>query len=368
MVYCMTVFAWNTSTRYALSSLCNFPVIPWVLPACKYSPPLAKFDGDATTNPPVDFDRLTKTHNKFEEILEESVTSLSLPRQMRRSDALVRDLRTVVQWSQLPSRNQLVTEFDSFSETARMTASRLTKFNSRVGSSVDSVLANARSTKSALNEVVDRSRNSKGHGALSSLLRIFFTPILGKTSSVNIVRDRFFEHTDVIDGEIKLLAEEANALLILLLDLDNHLMAINSIAAQDKNYADRAKAEILAELWSKLGGNKAKIRELESQLDLLRDIDENRKLAVEHVRRTMVKLEEIGEELERVRESIRNPQLSIGRAFMPLGEQIELIEMRVERLNGVRMETREAILADAMRVLDREEETVKNSRNRIESR
>jgi hypothetical protein len=54
--------------------------------------------------PPVEFDQLMTVQSKFEEVLEESAGGVSLPMDMKRGEASIRDLRQLVRYSQLHAK------------------------------------------------------------------------------------------------------------------------------------------------------------------------------------------------------------------------------------------------------------------------
>ena len=57
----------------------------------------------------MEFDQLMTVQSKFEEVLEESAGGVSLPLDMKRGEASVRDLRQLVRYSQLHSKYVYVT-------------------------------------------------------------------------------------------------------------------------------------------------------------------------------------------------------------------------------------------------------------------
>lgn len=91
-----------TNSIYAsLSPLCRIPGVSFLeLPFC----PVYKVDRDHGPPPPVEFDQLMSVQSKFEEVLEESAGGVSLPLDMKRGEASIRDLRQLVRYSNLHSR------------------------------------------------------------------------------------------------------------------------------------------------------------------------------------------------------------------------------------------------------------------------
>lgn len=91
-----------TNTIYAsLSPVCRIPGASLLnLPFC----PVHRVDTSNGPPPPVEFDQLMTVQAQFEEVLEESAGGVSLPMDMKRGEASIRDLRQLVRYSQLHSK------------------------------------------------------------------------------------------------------------------------------------------------------------------------------------------------------------------------------------------------------------------------
>lgn len=91
----------RNSVSSSLSPICRMPGISYLdLPFC----PAYRVDTSNGLPPPVEFDKLMSMQAKFEEVMEESASSVSLPMDMKRGEASIRDLRQLVRYSQLSSR------------------------------------------------------------------------------------------------------------------------------------------------------------------------------------------------------------------------------------------------------------------------
>jgi hypothetical protein len=91
-----------TNSVYAsLSPLCRIPGVSILgLPFC----PAWERGGGEGGQPPVEFDQLMKVQGEFEQIMEESAGRASLPLDMKRGEASIRDLRQLVRYSALHSK------------------------------------------------------------------------------------------------------------------------------------------------------------------------------------------------------------------------------------------------------------------------
>lgn len=323
----------TNSVHNALSPICRFPGASWMsLPFCptRATPELQG---------PAEFDKLVQAQSQFEDVLASTQVGANLPMDMKRSESSIRDLKHVVQYSSLPSRNELVFEFGGFIDTARQASQDLSRFNSRIGRAVDHILSTNRWTLSVIDGI---SAEEAGKGAIakffSNNLNIFapFQPI---SLSRDVLLDQYLRHTGAVEEQISTLITEAQALLTILDNLDGRLDVIASIATRDGIKAQDNKEELFAMLWTKLGGNRSSVAKLEQQLKLLQDVGAYRRLAWGHITSTIVKLQSIRDNLEDLRERVAMPE-TIGNR-VPLEVHIDSITRGVERLEAQRDRSRQ---------------------------
>ncbi|KAL8811771.1 MAG: hypothetical protein Q9223_001444 [Gallowayella weberi] len=319
-----------TSSVYsALSPVCRIPGTSLLnLPICHKT--ISEHQYNKGEEPPAEFDRLLSVQGNFEAILEESAGGVSLPLDMKRSETSLRDLRTILRYSNLPSKSELVFEFDGFIETAGIASNDLQKFNSHVGRAVDNILATARWTKRVLDGVA-LEKGSRGtiSAFFSDRMLAPFQPI--KSTEATVLR-QYTEHTRIVESEINRLIDEAQALLGVLRNLDDRLDVIHGIAVRDDIHAQGSKEETMSQLWTMLGGNRKALGKYNSQLKLLKQVNMYRQIAITHVAGTMLKLQAMGAELAELRERVGTVELVGERAGVPLNVHIENIELGVERL------------------------------------
>ncbi|GAB7341917.1 hypothetical protein MBLNU457_g0224t1 [Dothideomycetes sp. NU457] len=325
----------TTSFSKALSPICRIPGSSLLnLPFCEtvnYTGPVA----------PVEFDKLVSAQAAFEDVLTTSAGGASLPLDMKRSEASIRDLKHVVQYSTLPSRNELVFEFSGFIDTARQAANDLTKYNSRIGRAVDRILTTNRWTLQVLDGIATTEANQGTLTRFASKHLNIFSPF-SATPQMNqdILFDTYVHHTSAIEEQIATLILEAQALLQILNNLDDRLDLIAGIAMRDGIRAKDSSDELFSLLWTKLGGNKASVQKYERQMAVLRDVGQYRKLAWAHVSGTIIKLQAIAANLEDLRERVGRPETVGVREGLPLEMHVREIVMGVERLESVREEGR----------------------------
>jgi hypothetical protein len=103
MLFGLGIIARNlitTSIYASLSPICRIPGTSLLnLPFCPGGPGY-----DSGNVPPVEFDQLMTVQSKFEEVLDESAGSISLPMDMKRGEASIRDLRQLVRYSYINSK------------------------------------------------------------------------------------------------------------------------------------------------------------------------------------------------------------------------------------------------------------------------
>ena len=185
-------------------------------------------------------------------------------------------------------RNELVLEFDGFIETARIASYDLQRFNSHVGRAVDSVVSTTRWTARVLDGIQERDAS---RGSINAFINDkLLAPFQAVKWSENILLDQYIKHTRIVEEEIGKLISEAQALLMVLDNLDNRLEVIYDISSRENGHAKARKEEILSELWTMVGGNRGKINKMDRQLNLLTQVGVYRKIAFAHVSGTIIRL------------------------------------------------------------------------------
>lgn len=321
----------------ALSPICRIPGSSLLnLPFCDETA-VAKYGNEP---PPPEFERLMNSQARFEDILASSSVGVSLPADMKRSEAAIRDLRTLVRYSTLKSRNELAFEFDGFIETARLASSDLMKFNSRIGRAADTIISTARWTMQTLDDVADR--ESYRGGIVAFISDNVLGPFQPTKITPSLILNQYVSHTRAVEGEIHQLLEQAQALLLILHNLEERLDIMHDISVRDGQAANIERSELLTHIWTIVGGNKGALRKYESQMGLLEAVGRYREAAWAHVSTTVLKLQAMSAELEELGERVGTVGLLEGRKDVPLKMHLDAIQMGVERLEGGRAGMRKA--------------------------
>jgi regulator of replication initiation timing len=217
----------------------------------------------------------------------------------------------------------------------------LTVFNSHIQRGVDTVLSVTRWTTRVLDDIAHSETPRRGavNPSLKSKVFSFLMPL---DNTDEWILDQYIRHTRVVEEEIQQLISEAQALLMILNNLEDRLDIIHGIVTRDDVHAQKSKEEVLAELWTMLGGNRGKLNKVDRQLNLLRQVGAYRKTAYAHVSGTILRLQEMGVGLEDLRERVAAPELLRDRAMIPLSVHLDSIQKGVERLEISRQGAKDA--------------------------
>ncbi|MCJ1383552.1 hypothetical protein MMC17_006666 [Xylographa soralifera] len=333
----------TNSIYSALSPICRIPGASLLhLEMCQH-PVTSNYKGG--TAPVVEFDQLMETQSKFEEILEQTAEGITLPMDMKRSEASIRDLRQLVTHSNLRSKEELVYGFGTFIKTAGTVSEELMNFGARVGSSVDSILSMARHTKRVLEGIAERDATQ---GAVASFFSDkFLAPFMPIKFTEDLLLDQYLKHSQSVEKEINRLIEQAMALQLTLNYLEDQLDSIYGISVRDNNEAQYSKDQVLSQLWTMLGGNRTKLSKFDTELKLLQKVNTYRQNASGYVGGTLLKLQAMRSELEQMREKVGSAELQ----DTPLSVHIDTIQQGVERLQMGRDYTKKLLAGN---ILDRD--------------
>ncbi|KAK3394338.1 hypothetical protein B0H63DRAFT_43166 [Podospora didyma] len=339
LVFGALILVQNMATKSittSLSPVCRLPGASWInLPFCPDSPPK---DGEARERRPVEFDHLVELQNHLADVVERSAEGVSLPMEMKRSESSIRDLRTMVRYSNLARKEELVLEFDGFITIVGTASRNLQVFNSHVGSVVDAVISINRWTSGHLDDMISDDRK---RGLISDWATWIFAPFQPAVFSEQLLLNTYTEHTSLVANKIAALITEAEGVLNSLTKAEDHLGIIHDFVTRTEHSVQGRKDEILWTLWTLIGVNSRHLTNLNDQLALLRQVNAQRSEAVKHVTELLVELGRIQATLGDLHDSVAAPELTKGKIEMPLSVHIETINRGVERLELARSRIRE---------------------------
>ncbi|KAI1314108.1 hypothetical protein F5Y03DRAFT_336171 [Xylaria venustula] len=326
------------SVSASLQPICRIPgASVFSLPFCSNDPLAPGSKGKAKQ--PVAFDELMNVQSRFEKVLEDSAQGVSLPMDMKKAEASVRDLRTLVKYSDLPSREELVYEFDGYIDTASRIVDDLQSFNTHVGSAVDSVISINRWTSRYITSIATK-REAQGSLMANGVVQWLFSPFQPQAVDERMILDKYIEHTSFVSDKIQTLILEAQATLRLLSKANDHLQSIDEFVVRSGNAVEEKRSETLWDLWTIIGGNYRQRNKLRAQLSLLKQVDAQRASAVTQLMNLIHDLGDIRTKLGDLRDRVAAPELLADTTSIPLTVHIETIDAGVKRLEAARVRIR----------------------------
>ncbi|KAI1378536.1 hypothetical protein F4677DRAFT_411174 [Hypoxylon crocopeplum] len=324
----------SISTPFA--PLCRIPGASMInLPFC---PDASSHSGSRDGSSVVEFDELMNVQAQFEKVLEDSAQGVSLPMDMKRSEASVRDLRTVVKFSDLPTRAELVHEFDNYIDIIRIGANNLQTFNTRVGSAVDSVISINRWTSRYIDSIA-LSREAEDN-VVSRVSGWLFSPFQLSVFDERALLEKYIEHTALVSDKIANLILEAQSILRLLNQAESSLTLISEHVVHTGNVVKEKQNQVFWNIWTLVGGNARRLHNLRGQLSLLQQVETQRNSAVKRLDSLVLDLYDIQTKLSDLRDRVATPELVADTTTIPLSVHIETINAGVERLEAARSRIR----------------------------
>ncbi|KAK4648577.1 uncharacterized protein QC761_111440 [Podospora bellae-mahoneyi] len=342
-----TIIAKNMVTKslaVSLSPLCRLPGVSYLnVPFCGPN----KSEDDKPAN--VDFDSLVDAQSLLEQVLERTVEGVTLPLDIKRSEASIRDLRTIVRHSNLKGKQELVLEFDGYIDTVRSVVHELSSFNVHVGSTVDSVISMNRWTARQLDTLegdnVLKPRIENNDPWLSQMVEWVLSPFQPVVFTEDHLKDTYLRHASHVQDRIASLILEAQTVLSSLTKAEDHLEIIHEVAHRSTEEVKTSRQDILYTLWTLVGANNQKLKDFKSQLSVLGQIETQRLKAVKQVTGLVSDLIKIQAEIQGLRDEVSAAELV---PSVPLSVHIATINSGVERLDSARARLK-AIEAERVR-------------------
>ena len=198
----------------------------------------------------------------------------------------------------------------------------------------------------ALRTIQEADAERKSWSVLSFLLPWRTVP--PATNAVVIAT--FTNAMDVQAEEMERLIIEAEISLNNLNMLEEGLSTVNGIVGRENVSLSDAKAELLADLWTILGGNRRKLRGFDQHLYMLKHTEGYRQQALAHVVATLEALKAMTADMEDMRERVAAPELTAGR--IPIEVHMKSIQSGLERLTEGRLRARVREQEALQRVLE----------------
>ncbi|KAJ3804542.1 hypothetical protein F5876DRAFT_53249 [Lentinula aff. lateritia] len=276
-----------------------------------------------------DFPRLMNAQSlTFEQLLDSSVGGSGLSLDLKKAEMAISDLVVLVKFSELTSKDVLGDALSTFAHDARRTGRGLQTLGSKVGGAVDMILAVNEYAMAKLSSIPPSS-SFISHSLVpfnsASLEKIFLASFAESMSTLSSIIQRL-----ILLAEVELSNLEK---------LEDHLSIIYEIVCREDSSISSAKAELLGEIWTRLGGNRCELKGHDAHLELLRGIGGYRKQALAHVASALQILRALSDDMEDMRERMIMPDL-VG-SQIPLEVQINSIQHGLQRLRDSKVLAKE---------------------------
>ncbi|KAI0346384.1 hypothetical protein BDW22DRAFT_747038 [Trametopsis cervina] len=326
----------SSAFRTAFAPVCWLPLISRT-PLC-YTPPPAP-------NVPkwADYSKLVEVEGStFEKLLDESIGSSGLNLDIKKAEMATNDLVTLVKVSDLKTKDTLAEHLKTFVDDSKKTGKALQRLSSRVSGAVDSITA---VNQHAMRTIED-AQASKSSLSLSGLI---LWPISKSVSVRSIVTSTFADAMTVLETQIARIRLEAEATAVYLNNLEQSLITLHELLTRENVTLTHEKEELLAELWTKLGGNKRKLKGVNSHIWLMQRVGDWRMRAQVHVAATIQALDGMSEDMEDLRERVAQPEL-IGESIPP-EVHMKTIQAGLDRLKTDRRHAKQREEENLQRLL-----------------
>jgi len=162
------------------------------------------------------------------------------------------------------------------------------------------------------------------------LARILPFPTHSRNPARKVVIQTFLLSMDTIGSHVFRLREEAETSMGHLIRLEEHLSDIRELIHQENKGLTTAQEDVLAELWIRLGGNRNKLRKMDHNLDLLKNVEKYRRQALAHIVATLQTLHTLDADMGELRARVAAPGV-VGDQI-PTEVHMKSIKAGVERL------------------------------------
>ncbi|CAK5275942.1 unnamed protein product [Mycena citricolor] len=280
------------------------------------------------------------------QLLDESTSGAALATQIKKAEMATSDLVTLVGVSDLRSRDMLENTLRGFVNDARATGRALNKLSAKVAGAVDgsvSIFLERRWTTltsysiMAVNDyalhTIEASQQQR-----PSLWNFWNRLSPWKDHTTGIVLDTFETSLDYLSSTLQRLVVEVELNMWNLNNLEEQLSVIHEIVTRENLSLSSAKAELLGDLWTVLGGNRKTLRGYQEHLDLLKGLGQYRQQALVHVVSAFQALIQMSDDIEDLRERVSAPELTGSR--IPVHVHIKSIRTGLERIQDSRVDAK----------------------------
>jgi hypothetical protein len=135
---------------------------------------------------------------------------------------------------------------------------------------------------------------------------------------------------NTLSANMRRLVLEAEVSISDLNKLEEHLKFIHALVSREDSSVSAARNELLAQLWTIIGGNRDELKGIDEHLALLKGVSGYRDRALAHVVAALQMLERMADDMEELRERVAAPEL-VGDAI-PIEVHMKSLKSGLERL------------------------------------
>ena len=329
-VACVNLFVYILPLT--LPSLCDFPVASR-LSVCAIGSSVPEHVSGNSVFDRADFPSLVKIQNVvLDDLAAGSAGGKELALNVKHAELAVKDLAVVVRSSNLTMKLSLGEALVEFATDARTTSRSLQRLSARINGAVDRYenddlvvgryLSVNLQTCSIVSfnahafRTIDAAKQRSAAEASATVLRAFQSSMNGFSSQITSV---------MLD---------ATAAMANLDVLEMRLLTIHDLCIQESLTTTIALDDLLWELWTILGGNHSKLRDLRQRMAVLKEIQQYRAVAVAYVAATTQTVFLVDAQLSELRDRLLEAVLDADE--IPVEVHLASIECSLLRLQEER--------------------------------
>ncbi|KAI0762927.1 hypothetical protein C8Q74DRAFT_1371896 [Fomes fomentarius] len=279
-----------------------------MLPLCTtppaHTPPLTHADFPAL---------IAIQHRALDELYLNSAIGLDLVLNIKHAELAARDLVIIVKSSDLSSKDALADVLTGFLSDARLAARDLQVFTSKLYGILDSLLAFNTYALRAIESVREPTAKPGLTSPLGqALVRTFESSLLSFTAAISTI---------ILDATTTSSSLDR---------LEERLATAHALTVQEAFDNALALDDLLWELWTRLGGNRHKLRDLRNRETTLKQVQQCRNVAVAYVATAMHTLTVLEVEVSELRDRLSTSAMEA--IAVPFEVQLASIEASVYRM------------------------------------
>ncbi|KAH7335157.1 hypothetical protein B0J17DRAFT_668880 [Rhizoctonia solani] len=309
-------------------SLCKIPVLSGYTSHCARELDLPR---KPVATP--DFITLARLQSRLEQVMKDSASSSKVAVDIKDSEMALRDLGTVVKHSALSKKDILGRDLKSFVNDAKAAGASLQQFGSRVWGAVDRIVSLNEHTLLILEST---STAGEGNSGSSGWWGRKGGEVASRVPDPKEMENIWLQGVFMLDQNLRKLIHEAQHNIGSLQRLEEKLNSIADMVAEEKHeIMDKELA--LKQQWFRelFGMNNGEWHSHSMSHALLERVKNNRQDALNHVTGVLLKLKQMSNDLDDLREGVATPLIIPASSNIPIEAHIKSIRGATERLvNG----------------------------------